>query len=35
MHTNGRQLNQHPHIHLSMTRGGLCRKHDVRRPGFL
>ncbi|WGM07678.1 transposase (plasmid) [Arsenophonus nasoniae] len=21
MHTYGRQLNQHPHIHLSVTRG--------------
>jgi hypothetical protein len=23
LHTYGRQLNQHPHIHLSVTRGGL------------
>ncbi|WP_339053442.1 IS91 family transposase [Arsenophonus endosymbiont of Crataerina pallida] len=34
LHTYGRQLNQHPHIHLSVTRGGLCRKHDVWRPVF-
>ncbi|EBW8880430.1 IS91 family transposase, partial [Salmonella enterica subsp. enterica serovar Enteritidis] len=27
-----RQLNRHPHIHLSVTRGGLCLKHDVWRP---
>ncbi|OZS73044.1 hypothetical protein CHI95_18805 [Providencia rettgeri] len=23
LHTYGRQLNQHPHIHLSVPRGGL------------
>lgn len=27
LHTYGRQLGQHPHIHLSITRGGLCLKH--------
>ncbi|MFB9084895.1 transposase [Erwinia tracheiphila] len=35
LHTDGRQLNQHPHIHVSVTRGGLDVKHDVcskRRP---
>ncbi|ECH8735079.1 IS91 family transposase, partial [Salmonella enterica subsp. enterica] len=32
LHTYGRQLNQHPHIHLSVTRGGLCLKHGVWRP---
>ena len=25
LHTYGRQLNQHPHIHLSVTRGGLTQ----------
>jgi hypothetical protein len=34
LHTYGRQLNQHPHIHLSVTRGGLCRKHGVWRSVF-
>nr|WP_321159960.1 transposase [Citrobacter koseri] len=29
LHTYGRQLNQHPHIHLSVTRGGLDIKHGV------
>jgi len=29
LHTYGRQLNQHPHIHLSVTRGGLDMKHGV------
>ena len=29
LHTYGRQLNRHPHIHLSVTRGGLCLKHGV------
>ncbi|MFB9085302.1 transposase [Erwinia tracheiphila] len=29
LHTDGRQLNQHPHIHVSVTRGGLDVKHDV------
>ncbi|MED9357728.1 transposase, partial [Escherichia marmotae] len=29
LHTYGRQLNQHPHIHLSVTRGGLDVKHGV------
>ncbi|TBL65532.1 transposase, partial [Hafnia paralvei] len=32
LHTYGRQLNRHPHIHLSVTRGGLCLKHGVWRP---
>lgn len=35
LHTYGRQLNQHPHIHLSVTRGGLCLKHGVWRPIYL
>nr|WP_245737353.1 transposase [Xenorhabdus japonica] len=26
LHTYGRQLNQHPHIHLSVTQGGLDLK---------
>ena len=30
----GRQLNQHPHIHLSVTRGGLDIKHGVWRNLF-
>lgn len=34
LHTYGRQHNQHPHIHLPVTRGGLCRKHGVWRPVF-
>ncbi|HFW3352693.1 TPA: transposase [Salmonella enterica subsp. enterica serovar Eastbourne] len=29
LHTYGRQLNQHPHIHLSVTSGGLDVKHGV------
>ena len=29
LHTYGRQLNRHPHIHLSVTRGGLRLKHGV------
>lgn len=29
LHTYGRQLNQHPHIHVSVTRGGLSVKHGV------
>ncbi|BEU80954.1 hypothetical protein EAG21025_42670 (plasmid) [Enterobacter asburiae] len=29
LHTYGRQLNQHPHIHLSVTRGGLDIKYGV------
>ncbi|AIJ09083.1 transposase [Edwardsiella anguillarum] len=28
-HTYGRQLNQHPHIHVSVTRAGLDIKHHV------
>lgn len=32
LHTYGQQLNQHPHIHLSVTRGGLCLKHGIWRP---
>lgn len=35
LHTYGRQLNQHPHIHLSVTRGGLCLKHGIWRPFYL
>jgi len=27
LHTYGRQLNQHPHIHVSVTRGGLDSQH--------
>lgn len=34
LHTYGRQLNQHPHIHLSVTRGGLDIKHGVWRDIF-
>lgn len=34
LHTYGRQLNQHPHIHLSVTRGGLDLKHRVWRSLF-
>ncbi|EAW1322456.1 transposase [Salmonella enterica subsp. diarizonae] len=34
LHTYGRQLNQHPHIHLSVTRGGLDIRHDVWRELF-
>lgn len=34
LHTYGRQLNQHPHIHLSVTRGGLCLKHGIWRHIF-
>ena len=34
LHTYGRQLNQHPHIHLSVTRGGLCLKLGVWRPVY-
>ncbi|WP_407062039.1 transposase [Arsenophonus nasoniae] len=42
MHTYGRQLNQHPHIHLSVTRGDSLNmtpgnrfslKEDVERSG--
>ncbi|MEX9996895.1 IS91 family transposase [Providencia vermicola] len=33
LHTYGRQLNQHPHIHLSVTRGGLT-KYDTWKPIF-
>lgn len=32
LHSYSRQLNQHPHIHLAVTRGGLCLKHGVWRP---
>lgn len=31
LHTDGRQINQHPHIHLSVTRGGLDIKHGLPR----
>ncbi|MBD8109500.1 IS91 family transposase, partial [Erwinia persicina] len=34
LHTYGRQLNQHPHIHVSVTRGGLDVKHGVWRSLF-
>lgn len=34
LHTYGRQLNQHPHIHVSVTRGGLDVKHGVWRDLF-
>jgi hypothetical protein len=34
LHTCGRQLNQHPHIHFSVTRGGLDVKHGVWRSLF-
>lgn len=34
LHTYGRQLNQHPHIHVSITRGGLDVKHGVWRDLF-
>ncbi|MFT2793910.1 IS91 family transposase, partial [Serratia sp. T13T92] len=34
LHTYGRQLNQHPHIHVSVTRGGLDVKHNVWRQLF-
>ncbi len=33
-HTYGRQLNQHPHIHVSVTRGGLDVKHSTWRNLF-
>ncbi len=29
LHTYGRQLNQHPHIHVAVTRGGLDVMHGV------
>ncbi len=34
LHTYGRELNQHPHIHVSVTRGGLDIKHGVWRALF-
>jgi hypothetical protein len=34
LHTYGRQLNQHLHIHVSVTRGGLNVKHNVWRQLF-
>lgn len=34
LHTYSRQLNQHPHIHRSVTRGGLFLKHGVWRPVY-
>ena len=34
LHTCGRRLNQHPHIHVSVTRGGLDIKHNTWRPLF-
>nr|WP_272539667.1 transposase [Providencia sp. PROV197] len=33
LHTYGRQLNQHPHIHVSVIRGGLT-KYDTWKPIF-
>ncbi|CCI78518.1 unnamed protein product [Klebsiella pneumoniae subsp. rhinoscleromatis SB3432] len=33
-HTYGRQLNQHPHIHVSVTRGGLDAMHGAWRSLF-
>lgn len=35
LHTYGRQRNQHPHTHVSITRGGLDVKHSVWRDLFL
>nr|WP_245677439.1 transposase [Candidatus Arsenophonus triatominarum] len=32
MHAYAGQLNQHPHIHVSVTRGGLDSKHCQRSP---
>ncbi|HCT7987703.1 TPA: transposase [Serratia liquefaciens] len=29
LHTFGKQLNQHPHIHVSVTRGYLDVTHHV------
>ncbi|RAP70109.1 transposase [Candidatus Erwinia dacicola] len=34
LHTYGGQLNQHPHIHVSITRGGLDVKHGAWRVLF-
>ncbi|MEN4170952.1 transposase [Serratia marcescens] len=34
LHTYGRQFNLHPHIHVSVTRGGLDVKHHVWRQMF-
>ena len=34
LHTYGRQLNQHPYIHLSVPHSGLYRKHGVWRSVF-
>lgn len=34
LHTCGRQLNQHPHLHVSVTRGGLDVRHGVWRSLF-
>ena len=34
LHTYGRQLNQHPHVHVSVTRGGLDIRHGVWRDIF-
>lgn len=34
LHTYGRQLNQHPHVYVSVTRGGLDSKHGVWRKLF-
>ncbi len=34
LHTCGLRLNQHPHIHVSVTRGGLDIKHNTWRPLF-
>lgn len=34
LHTYGHHLNSHSHIHLSVTRGGLCLKYGIWRPIF-
>ncbi|MEN4758110.1 transposase [Pantoea agglomerans] len=34
LHTYGRQLNQHPHIHVSVTRDGIDVKHGILRSLF-
>ncbi|PKF49064.1 hypothetical protein AT251_21600 [Enterovibrio nigricans] len=34
LHTYGRRLNWNVHIHLSVTRGGLCRKQGSWNPVF-
>ncbi|WP_318429965.1 transposase, partial [Photobacterium leiognathi] len=34
LHTYGRRLNWNPHIHLSVTRGGICPKTSTWKPIF-